>query len=181
VDALTFIYDKTLADLYLGSSATGGSSTFTNILSVSMSHQTQGEDFEKCQIILDQLNRVCTHLAWIQNPLFGISDYLDIVNVYLTPFLTFIVETDSFNDIWLFLDTIQTHIGGITKPEYMELLAALQKNMKKQLKRGESLGNVKLACLHLKTVFSQGMTLAEIGAQEKWKKPEDEIVKLAFC
>ena len=183
VDALTFIYDKTLSDLYLGSSAGGGgTSTFANILSVSMSHQAHGEDFEKCQLILDQLNRVCSSLIWIQNPLFLISDHLDIVNVHLTGFLSLIIETDAFDDVWLFLDTIQTHIGGITKLEYMDLLAALQKNMKRHLKRGSSSSlNAMFACLHLKTVFSQGMTLAEIGVQEKWKKPAEEIVKMAFC
>jgi hypothetical protein len=186
IDALTFIYDKSLAELYVGKTAgqgvsnEGSSSSVANILSVSESHQSQGEDFEKCKQVLNHMSRVCSLLIWFQHPSFTLIDQMEIVSSHLSDLLVLTVELcdGHENDILLFLEAIQTTISGITKQEYVEILTALQKNMKRQMRKGGSM-SIMSACLYLKTI-QPGMTLTEFGAQEKWKRPVEDLVKLAF-
>jgi hypothetical protein len=199
IDALTFIYDKSLAELYVGKTAgqgvsNEGSSSVSNILSVSESHQSQGEDFEKCKKVLSYMSRVCSILIWFQHPSFTLIDQIEIIGSHLSDLLVLTVELcegkdnqgftksegNSYeNDIWLFVEAIQTTIGGITKQEYVEILTALQKNMKRQMRKGCGATSIINACLYLKTI-QPGMTLVELGAQEKWKRPIEDLVKLAF-
>lgn len=185
IDALTFIYDKSLAELYVGKTAgqgvsNEGSSSVSNILSVSESHQSQGEDFEKCKQVLNQMSRVCSILIWFQHPNFTLIDQMELVSAHLSDLLVLTVELceESDNDVWLFVEAIQTTISGITKQEYVEILTALQKSMKRQMRKGGAT-SIMNACLYLKTI-QPGMTLAEISAQEKWKRPVEDLVKLAF-
>ena len=214
IDALTFIYDKSLTELYVGKTAgqgvsNEGSSSVSNILSVSESHQSQGEDFEKCKQVLNQMSRVCSLLIWFQHPNFTLIDQMELVSAHLSDLLVLTVELcerkdnqgftesispkgdrrsqseervsegDSYeNDVWLFLEAIQTTISGITKQEYVEILTALQKNMKRQIRKGGTT-SIMNACLYLKTI-QPGMTLTELGAQEKWKRPVEDLVKMAF-
>lgn len=192
VDALTYIYDKTLSDLYAGRHqlsvpsppTSNAQHAFDNILSVSETLQAQGADLDKCKLILDQMYRTCSALIWFRHPRFTLVEQLDIIGTHLSGLLEVVTEfvemfgPEKTNDILLFLDTIQSNISGITKHEYMEILTALQKYIKRCIRKNAT-STIFAGCLYLKTI-SPGMTLPEISVIEKWKRPAEDLVKLAF-
>jgi len=185
MDAVVFIYDKTIAELRNCDAKSvdeqsGSSSAFTNILSVSQSHQAHGNDFAECTAALERFGRVVVVLLWSSHHKFTLEDQMNIADAHLMDFLIYAVDgprTPS-NDLFLFLETVQETITKMEKQEYMDLLLALKKQIKKQVKHG-NIGSVLPACLYVKT-FSSGLTLKEISEQEKWKRGADELVKLAF-
>ena len=186
MDAILFIYDKTISELRSSDGNdldehSGSSSAFTNILSVSQLHQAQGDDYLQCKSALDQFGRVASILLWFNNPTFSLIDQMDIVDTHLIDFLTYTVDNSnlspSTDDIFLFIETAQETIAAFDKREYMDFLVAIKKQLKKQSKKGGQLF-VLPACLYLKTFT--GKSLKEIGEQEKWKKPPDDLAKLLF-
>jgi len=185
MDAIVFIYDKTIAELRNSDSKSvdeqsGSSSVFTNILSVSQSHQAHGNDFSECTAALELFGRVTTVLLWSSHPKFTLEDQMIIVDLHLMDFLTYAVDAprSPTKDLFLFLETVQNVIVNMENNEYMDFLVALKKQIKKQSKKGD-VGTILLACLYVKT-FSSGSTFAEIIEQEKWKRGADELAKLAF-
>jgi len=131
------------------------------------------------------MTSVASSLVWLNHPTFTLADQIEIVSNHLYEFLYLAADFAGLctnNDIFVFLTAIQTHMDGMTKQEYMEILTALQKNMKRRIKKGNVTGgdvNILTACLHLKT-FPTGKTLLEISDIEKWKRPAEDLVKLAF-
>lgn len=189
MDAIVFIYDKTLSDLG-GSeyqkydSNSSDSSAFTNILSVSQSHQAHGDDFTQCKVALDQFSRVATVLLWFTHSGFSLTDQMEIVDAHLIDFLTYAVDIPLFpsSDLFLFLETVQETINKFEKTEYLDFLNALKKQIKRQIKKGESFSkvcNVLPACLYVRT-FPSGSTITEISEHEKWKRGVDDLAKLVF-
>lgn len=184
MDAIVFIYDKTLSDLRGGDfqksdEHASGSSAFTNILSVSQSHQAHGIDFAQCKVALEQFGHVASILLWFTHSSFSLLDQMEIVDSHLIDFLTYAVSLPS-NDLFLFVETVQETILRMEKTEYMDFLSAMKKQIKKQMKRGLNMENLILpACLYVKT-FSSGATVKEIAEQEKWKRGVDDLAKLAF-
>lgn len=189
VDAITFIYDKTLTDLhrgYLGGTTSNTSSVFTNILSVSQSHQARGKELEQSKLILDQISRVPTLLLWFQHPDFTMLDKMDIIDKHLADFFTYdcticTETTPLYESLFLFLETVQEKIAGVSKTEYMEILATLSKQVKRGLKRKQfaEYADVRDACLYLSAHYS-GQTLQQIGSLEGWKKPAEDLVKMVY-
>jgi hypothetical protein len=189
VDAITFIYDKTLSELhkgYLGNS-TSSSSVFTNILSVSQSHQARGKELEQSKMILDQISRVCNVILWFQHPDFTLLDQMDIIDKHLPDFFTYELtdgrefEVPLCESLFLFLEPLQEKMVDVTKNDYMEILAYLSKYIKRGMKRKQSLkySDVRDVCLYLCAHYS-GQTLEQIGAQEGWKRPAEDLVKLIY-
>lgn len=204
MDAIMFIYDKTLSDLRNDNSDNlderTGSSAFTNILSVSQTHQAHGVDLLQCKSALEHFGRITTTLLWFSHPTMNLTDQMEIVDMHLTDFLGYglqsvVRSTDAKQkereltsenfirrglnkDLFLFLETVQETIESMEKKEYVHFLLALKKQMKKQEKSGNYSLSVLPACLHLKTL--NGMTLKEIEEHEKWKKPVNDLAKLAF-
>jgi hypothetical protein len=178
MDAILFIYDKTISELRNDNSSSlderTGSSAFTNILSVSQSHQAHGTDFTECKSSLENFGRIASVLLWIGHPTMSLTDQMEIVDAHLIDFLGYSLDKDLF----LFLETVQETVAGMEKKEYMDFLMALKKQMKKQEKKGVDTMAVLPACLYLKTL--NGMTLKEIGEQEKWKRGADDLAKLVF-
>lgn len=189
MDAIVFIYDKTLSDLRGGDfqksddKYSGSSSIFTNILSVSQSYQAHGEDFTQCKTALEQFGRVASILLWFSHPDLSLPDQMKIVDSHLIDLLTYAVDNECVpsNDLFLFMETVQETIFNMEKTEYMCFLSALKKQIKKQMKKGEQLEpcSILSACLYVKT-FSPGSTVKEIAEQEKWKRGVDDLAKLAF-
>lgn len=183
MDAIMFIYDKTISELRNESSDNlderTGSSAFTNILSVSQSHQAHGTDFAQCKSALEHFGQIASTLLWFSHPTMSLTDQMEIVDVHLIDFLGY----GSFNksldkDIFLFVETVQETVLEIGKKEYMEFLISLKKHIKKQDKKGIDTMAVLPACLYLKTL--SGLTLNNIIEQEKWKRGTDDLVKLVF-
>ena len=196
MDAIMFIYDKTISELRNESSDNlderSGSSAFTNILSVSQSHQAHGVDFAQCKSALEHFGNVASTLLWFNHPTMSLTDQMEIVDVHLMDFLGYSLNTGrssdrSFSrssnfsldkDLFLFLETVQETVNGMEKKEYMDFLMAVKKQMKKQEKKEVDTMSVLPACLYLKTL--SGMTLNEIMEQEKWKRGADDLAKLVF-
>lgn len=188
MDAIIFIYDKTISELRNESSDNlderSGSSAFTNILSVSQSHQAHGVDFAQCKSALEHFGNVALTLLWFNHPTMSLTDQMEIVDVHLMDFLGYSLNTGRSSDktldkdLFLFLETVQETVNGMEKKEYMDFLTAVKKQMKKQEKKEVDTMSVLPACLYLKTL--SGMTLKEIGEQEKWKRGADDLAKLVF-
>ena len=184
MDAILFIYDKTISELRTENSNSlderTGSSAFTNILSVSQSHQAHGDDFTECKSALDNFGRIASVLVWIGHPTLSLTDQMEIVDAHLIDFLGYSLnKTPTLDkDLFLFLETVQETVKGMEKKEYMDLLVSLKKQMKKREKNGVDTMTILPACLYLKTL--NGMTLKEIGEQEKWKRGADDLAKLVF-
>jgi len=189
IDAITFIYDKTLTDLHkghLGGQSSSESSVFTNILSVSQSHQARGRELEQSKLVLDQISRASSVLLWFQHPEFTMLDQMDIIDTHLSDFASYAFSEELPHSqipdaIFLFLETLQEKIAGITKQEYMDILTVLSKYIKRCIKRGNIADcvDVRDACLYLSAHYS-GQSLCQIAAQENWKKPTDDLVKFVY-
>jgi hypothetical protein len=189
-DAVVFIYDKTISDLKIVHSEnsggideqSGSSSVFANILSVSQSHQAHGTDFLQCKTALEHFGRIAAILMWTNHPLMSITDQMEIIDSHLIDFLEYSVCSSRSSgldkDLFLFLETVQECITGMDKKEYMDFLAAIKKQMKKHHKSGGTIYTILPACLYLKTM--NGMTLKEVGEQEKWKNGVNDLAKLPF-
>ena len=117
----------------------------------------------------------------------NLTDQMEIVDSHLIDFLGYGSSNclgsgrSAFGldkDVFLFLEKVQETVTGMEKKEYMDFLMALKKQMKKQEKKGVDTMAVLSACLYLKTL--NGMTLKEIGEQEKWKRGADDLAKLVF-
>jgi hypothetical protein len=110
---------------------------------------------------------------------------MEIVDAHLIDFLGWYVDktsgrtlnTSLNKDLCLFVETVQETVG-MEKKEYMDFLVAVKKQIKKQEKKGVDTMAVLPACLYLKTM--NGLTLKEIGEQEKWKRGADDLAKLVF-
>ena len=186
MDAIVFIYDKTISELRNMNSLdeqSGSSSAFANILSVSQTHQIHGSNFLQCRSALERFSRVAAILIWINHPTFTVLDQMDIINTHLIDFIEYAVDNMSTNsvdcDIFLFIESIQENISGMDKKEYMECLAAIKKQIKKQKKGIEHMAILQ-ACLYLKSISSVGISLREICENEKWKRGADDLAKLIY-
>lgn len=169
-DALVFIYDKTISELRNCNGnnideQTGSSSAFSNILSVSQSHQAQGDDFLQCRSSLDMFGRVASVLLWFNNARLSLVDQMDIIDAHLIDMVEYSQTADE--TLFTFIETVQDTVRDMEKQEYMEFLDMLKKKLKKSGNKGPTY--FVPACLYLKTVDG-----------EKGKKWIDELLKIAF-
>lgn len=167
-DALVFIYDKTISEMRnCNVEEQSGSSAFSNILSVSQSHQAQGDVFLQCRSSLEKFGRITSVLLWFSNSKISLVDQMDIVDTHLIDMVECIQELGE--DLILFLESVQETFRDMSKREYIEFLDALKKKIKKNGKSGQM--HFIPACLYLKT-FS--------GSSERNKRWMDELMKHAF-
>ena len=144
MDAIMFIYDKTISELRNENSDNlderSGSSAFTNILSVSQSHQAHGVDFAQCKSALEHFGNVASTLLWFNHPTMNLTDQMEIVDVHLMDFLGYSLNMGRSSDktfgsgrsstlgssldkdLFLFLETVQETVNGMEKKEYMDFL-----------------------------------------------------------
>jgi len=175
-DAVGFIYDRTLSDLH----ANGSSSVFTNILSVSQSHQAQGDDFSECIEILNQVGTVASSLLWLTNKQMTLMDQIEIVEQHFVDFICASSVPEIMEPIFTFLDTIQTHILDISGRDYDDILLSIKKRLTNKIlntkPQQETQQCVVDSCLILVANYS-GKSLKYIAEQEGWRKPGEDLVK----
>lgn len=175
-DAVGFIYDRTLSDLH----ANGSSSVFTNILSVSQSHQAQGDDFSECLTILNQVGTIASSLLWLTNKQMSLMDQLEIVEQHFVDFICASSIPAIIEPICTFLDTIQTHITNISSSEYDDILSSIKKRLNNKISNAklpqEPAQSVIDSCLILVANYS-GKSLKYVADQEGWRKPGEDLVK----
>jgi hypothetical protein len=180
MDAIAFIYDKTIADLrkncgesVTNDSGSSASSAFASMLFVSPIFR--GGEYSECKTVLENFGRVVSVLAWFDHTAINLTDQMEIVDSHLIDFLEYSVCHGT--DIFLFLETVQDTVVGMDKKEYCDFLCAVKKQMKKR--RSVERDGVLLVCLYLKTM--RGMTLKEMCEKERWKKGVNDLAKLGFC
>lgn len=178
MDAVAFVYDKSLSDLCVGN-CTSSSSIYTNMLSASYP-QFSDEDICRIRTLFSRMTTLCSVLFWFSNNQFNVADYCDIAR-YLDD-IVMLVSTEELADIvCLFLDTAQEKIANISKAQYLEILVCITKHLKRITKRNEPITfpGVRDICLHLGVHYS-GMTIEQIAVEEGWKKPVEDLVRLVF-
>jgi hypothetical protein len=179
VDAVSFIYDKTISDLRQDLDSSGMKVGCDN--GVGMNEHAgnkQDADFLQCKSALENFGKVVSILAWFDHPGMTLTDQMEIVDSHLIDFLEYSASQLDTN-IFLFLETVQETVAGMDKKEYCDFLGAVKKHMNKQAKLGTSIGGGFLsACLYLKTM--RGMTVKEISEQERWKNGVNDLVKFGF-
>lgn len=170
-DALVFIYDKTITELrncngMNADDQSGTSSAFSNILSVSQSHQAQGDVFLQCRSSLEKFGRISSVLLWFSNPKFVLADQMDIVDTHLIDMLEY--SQILGEDLLTFIESVQESIRDMSKHEYMEFLDMLKKRIKKNGNRGPMYFIP--ACLYLRT----------FNGSERSRRWMEELMKNAF-
>jgi len=178
-DAVGFVYDKTLSDLH----GNGSTSIFTNILSVSQSHQAQGDVLSECLAILDQAGSIASAVLWLSNANLTLLDQIDIVEQHFVDFLCYATSPELMEPVVSFLDVLQTHIMEVDSKEYNDILSTLKRRLnvavKKTLEIRELKQRVNDNCLLLVAHYSR-KTMAQIAEQERWRKPGDDLVDAVF-
>jgi hypothetical protein len=176
-DAVVFIYNKTLTEIYGQNPATN---MMTNILSISDNENYTGNDFMKCNKALETMASVSNTLLWFNNEKLSTFYRMKLVETHLHTFFTFFVEY-SLDVFFPFFEFIQSKIEPMTYEEYSLFLKTLAKYIQRAVKRQQipTKDNVWDACFLLQAQY-RGKTVSQIGEEEGWKSPIEELVKLIF-
>jgi hypothetical protein len=192
MDAVLFVYDKTLSEIYTPSGKRTNTSheqnMFTNI--VSLNHPETRE--HNWKVILENLSIITQTVLWIDNTNITYLERLNLTHEYLPKYLNIYADvsgpwTGSSKDnieIVKYISHIQDKLR-FTLLEYVEFIDVFYKTYKKIAKHAQptstSLTDDK--CLFI-TVNLSGKTMPEVlaseyGKQEGWKTVAD-FVKWLF-
>lgn len=192
MDAVLFVYDKTLAEIYTPSGKRTNTSheqnMFTNI--VSLNHPETRE--HNWKVILENLSIITQTVLWIDNTDITYLERLNLTHEYLPKYLNIYADvsgtgTGSSKDnieIVKYISHIQDKLK-FTLLEYVEFIDVFYKTYKKIAKhaRPTSTALTDDKCLFI-TVNLSGKTMSEVlasecGKQEGWKTVAD-FVKWLF-
>lgn len=176
VDAVAFIYEKTIMELY-GSS----SGPISNMLSMSEPHCAQGNDLVRCTKSIEQMVRLTRALLWFDHPHFTHTERLGWIETKLPILSTLFVEY-SLDDLLLFVEAVQEKLAPLTKTEYEDCMEALVKYIKRAIKSQQvpNKNTIIDVCLYLHTQY-QGKTISAIAEEEGWRRPAEDLVKTLFA
>ena len=200
MDAILFVYDKTLSDLYSPNGASAASSgtthqqnMFINILSLNHPHTEE----IAWKAILENLAYITKIVLWFDHRSILHIQRIDLTHEYLHKYLLLylehpfssITELDrqggSFTqnatlELLKYISVVQEKIE-ITYPQYIELLDLFYKTQKKatKQKRLPSSSAIREKCMSL-SVFLPGRSYNEIGStefgkSEGWKTNGDFV------
>ena len=184
MDAVLFVYDKTLAEIYTPTGKRSNTSheqnMFTNI--VSLNHPETREPNWK--VILENISNITQTVLWIDNNELTCLERLNIAHEYLPKYMNIYAELpDSHTlDIIKYISLIQDKLR-FTTPEYVDFLDVFYKTYKKLSKHLTTITASSFStddkCLCI-TVNLAGKTIPEVlaseyGKQEGWKTTTDFI------
>jgi hypothetical protein len=177
VDAVVFIYNKTLTEIY---GQNPSNNMMTNILSISENDNYNCHDFIKYNKSLVIMSQLSNTFLWFDNPHMNTSDRMELVNTHLRPLATLFVEY-SLDVLFPFIESIQSKLEHMKKDEYLAFLTAFTKQTKRALKNQQipTKQTVSDACFLLHFHYT-GKTVSQIAEEEGWKSPIDELVKLVL-
>jgi hypothetical protein len=173
-DAVVFIYNKTLTEIYGQNPSTN---MMTNILSISENDNYKGTDFIKT---LEIMSRLANTLLWFNNETLTTHCRMELVEAHLHPLSALFVEY-SLDIMFPFFEFVQTKLEPMKKEEYITFLQSLTKQIKRAGKHRQipTKQTVADACFYLQSQH-RGKTVSQIGEEEGWKHPMDELVKIIF-
>jgi hypothetical protein len=192
IDAVLFVYDKTLSEIY---SPTGNNmnissheqNMFTNI--VSLNHPQMYESNVKP--LLENISSITHTILWIENPKLTYLQQLDITHEYLPKYIALYEEVVSpiqpdtqkqTLNILQIISIIQDKIQ-LEYAEYVDFLEMFYKMYRKTLKQSKLPENIDEKCLYITIYLANiplsGITSCEFGKMNGWKTPLD-FVKWIF-
>lgn len=173
-DAVVFIYNKTLTEIYGQNPSTN---MMTNILSISENDNYKGTDYIKT---LETITQVAKTLLWFNNEILTTHCRVELVDSHLHPLSTLFVEY-SLDILFPFFEFVQTKLEPMKKEEYMAFLKSLTNQIKRAGKHQQipTKQTVSDACFLLQSQH-RGKTVSQMGEDEGWKQPMDELAKFIF-
>lgn len=179
MDAVLFVYEKTLSEIYTPAGKRTNTSheqnMFTNI--VSLNHPETREHNWKA--IFENISHITHTILWTDNAEITYLDRLNITHEHLPKYINIYseVSTPTTPEIGKYISVIQTKLQ-FTTPAYIEFLEAFYKTYKKMSKHTTS-STISDKCLCI-TVNCSGKNINELiaseyGKQEGWKTPADFI------
>jgi len=197
-DAIMFVYDKTLSDLYAPFVGSGGQqqNSFINILSLNRTHTEE----TAWKSILEHLAYITKTILWFGNKDISHLQRIDLTHEYLEKYLVLYLEnpgsvpaSGAFPmcntptlELLKYISVIQEKIG-MSYAEYVDFLDAFYKThrriLKQKQKRSPTISAVRAKSLDI-SVFLRGNSYREIvaseyGKSEGWKTTVD-FVKWLF-
>jgi hypothetical protein len=192
IDAVLFVYDKTLSEIYspIGNHMNVSSheqNMFTNI--VSLNHPQMYESNVKP--LLENISSITHTILWIENPKLTYLQQLDITHEYLPKYIALYEDVISPNqpdtqkqtlNILKIISIIQDKIL-LEYSEYVDFLEMFYKMYRKTLKQSKLPENIDEKCLYITIYLANiplsGITSCEFGKMNGWKTPLD-FVKWIF-
>jgi hypothetical protein len=188
MDAILFVYDKTLTDVYAPNGITTNSShqqnMFSNILSMNHPHTEDSH----WKMMLENLCSFTKTILWIDRKDITYLQRIDLAHEHLQKWLILAFDNtnirESTLEIMKYIPVIQEKCP-MTYPEYILLLETMFKSYKKAMKQSkipdESV--VREKCMVVIVYFS-GKTFSEMvdsdyGKSEGWKTIVD-VIKWMF-
>jgi hypothetical protein len=167
VDAVVFIYEKTLAEIY--------GHTMSNILSVS--DTVDGSDFIRCNRCLDVVTHLAFCLLWFEN---SKLDRCSLVETHLHP-LAALFSDYSLDVLIPFIECVQEKMAPFEHAEYDTFLFCLAKHIKRAIKHQQipTKQEVDECCLQLHAYY-RGKTIQQIELEEGAKHALEDLVKLVI-
>ena len=182
MDAVLFVYEKTLAEIYTPvgkrTNTSHEQNMFTNI--VSLNHPETRE--HNWKVILENLSNITQTVLWIDNTDISYLERLNLTHEYLPKYLNIYAEVSGPEtlEIIKYMLHIQDKLR-FTTPEYIEFLDVFYKTYKKMAKHFTTSTSscVVDKCLYI-TVNLAGKTMPEVlaseyGKHEGWKTVTDFI------
>lgn len=182
LDAITFVYNKTIVEIY-GPQNNSESTSIINVLSLSEIHPPHPTEMEEQKKLLTQIEKITNTLLWTNNPDLTFENRLDISYRFLQKYLNSILLFENGEDghsIISFIVCVQDHIC-IDYDEYIEILYEFHKQMKKYAKyhTAQLKENIHTKLMYL-VAHMTGKTFTQIAEMEGFKKKMD-IVKWFFA
>lgn len=173
-DAVVFIYNKTLTEIYGQNPSTN---MMTNILSISENDNYKGPDFIKCNKALETMSQISNTLLWFSNEQITTENRLKIIETHLHPFISIFVEY-SLDVLFPFFESVQTKLAPMNYEDYLFFLKYFTKQIKSALKHQQipTKETVSEACFLIQSQY-RGKTMTQIGEEEGWKSPIEKIIK----
>ena len=193
IDAVLFVYDKTLSEIYspIGNHMNVSSheqNMFTNI--VSLNHPQMYESNVKP--LLENISSITHTILWIENPKLTYLQQLDITHEYLPKYIALYEDVISPNqpdtqkqtlNILKIISIIQDKIM-LEYSEYVDFLEMFYKMYRKTIKQSKMAENIDEKCLYITIYLANiplsGITSCEFGKMNGWKTPLD-FVKWVFA
>lgn len=183
MDAVLFVYDKTLAEIYTPvgkrTNTSHEQNMFTNIVSLN-EPETREHNWK---VILENLSNITQTILWIDNTDILLLERLTLTHEYLPKYLNIYAEVSGSATLEIIkhISFIQNKLR-FTMPEYVDFLEVFYKTYKKiakQTQNTSSMHNTDHKCLCI-TVNLSGKTMTEViaseyGKQEGWKTTTDFI------
>jgi hypothetical protein len=176
VDAVAFIYEKTISEIY----GVSGSTPFSNIISISEMNRAQENDMIRCTKALDLLAKLIHVVLWLDNPIIHCNDRMEMVETRLHLICTLFVEY-SLDPLLVWIESIQSKLAPFSKQEYFEFIDSLTKHIKRSIKSQQVPTKTAIndACLFIHAYYCD-KPMGQIAEEEGWKKPMDDLMKLVF-